>query len=79
MLILGQNGEGIINTDTIVILGLTADEKSIVAVLNCDSNTKETYNATLGNYFYKDRCKEIFKDMMKKADIGARVYYMPEE
>ena len=33
----------------------------------------------LGEYRREERCKEILLEIMKKAEVGHRVYYMPEE
>ncbi len=79
MLILSQDEDRIINTDTTQVMRTAIDDKYILATINSDCNTGETRNVFLGEYYYKDRCKEIFKDIMKKADVGARVYYMPKE
>ena len=33
----------------------------------------------IGEYKTKERAKEILLEIMKKAEVGNRVYYMPEE
>ena len=33
----------------------------------------------LGNYFELYKAQDVFYEIMKKAEVGNRVYYMPEE
>ena len=54
-----------------------ADDMDLDA--NSDYTTIDIDNCEMGKYKSEERCKEILIDIMKKADVGERVFYMPEE
>lgn len=70
MLIMSQDKRLIMNFDN-------ADDMDLDA--NSDYTTIDIDNCEMGKYKSEERCKEILIDIMKKADVGERVFYMPEE
>ena len=70
MLIMSQDKELIMNLDN-------ADDIDLDP--NTDYTTIDIDNCEMGEYKSEERCKEILIEIMKTADVGGRVYYMPEE
>lgn len=78
MLILDQNKINIIETSGIKRIRKT-NNLVILATLNCDSNTGNTYDISLGEYYTDRRCQEVLEDIIKKAEVGCKTYIMPKE
>ena len=70
MLIMSQDKTLIMNLDN-------ADDIDLDA--NSDYLTIDIDNCEVGKYENEERCKEILNDIMKIAEAGGRVFYMPQK
>lgn len=77
MLILGQDKETLVILDNVRYIDVRQDK---FGAKTCDivANWQDDL-LWLGTYQKPKRCKEILLEIMKKAEVGNRVYYMPEE
>lgn len=78
MLMLGQNKINIVDTSNIKRI-IKTPKHVILATLDCDSNTGNTYDILLGEYYTDRRCEEIMTDIIKKAEVGCKTYIIPKE
>lgn len=70
MLIMSQDKTLIMNLDHSDDIDLDA---------NFDCKAIDIDNCQMGEYESEERCKEILLSIMKTAEVGGRVFYMPEK
>lgn len=70
MLIMSQDKKAVLNLDQSEILDIDP---------NSNYTTVDIDNCQMGEYESEERCKEILLSIMKTAEVGGRVFYMPEK
>ncbi len=85
MLIMSQNGENLISVYTLTEIWIDTDSpsyagKAIIKALTNDyiaAHTLVKCGVTIGVYSSKDEAKKVLVKLMKAAEEGGKVFYMP--
>lgn len=81
MLIMNKSKNKIFNLDNVECIDYSIDNRYTIDSKPCTIRLYRTPTQSyeLGLYWKHERCEEILIDIMKKANVGERVFYMPEE
>ena len=78
MFILSQDREKIVTDFKGIALFISDRDSKAIKGIKPKVEILSSYNC-LGKYNTEERAKEILLEIMKKEEVGNRVYYMPEE